>query len=376
MARRAALIAKKQKTVRISRSESYLVNRKYMGDEPEFLGAMTNGEYGLALNWYNCMCDTNDAREYITEYLTKRNRKAEAKLLAKLDNCWVPTTVAWRCRMLDRGYEVPSEGDFLEKELAKALGRVAPAAGEASGDSLAASKRSIQDRMRDRQHDIIGDIEELLDQGDNELNLYDWLKANAIPAGYCQAIVDNYSPWLDELIQAYEGKDEQLKEAYSYLSRKELKDRVVFFNKLIDDAQRYGNVTKKTRAPRKPRTISMDKKLKNLKYQKENNEYKIASINPEKIIGAQELWTFNTKYKIVTVFRAIDRGGLQVKGTSIIGYDEKTSMSKGTGRKPEIVLDKIPKSGKIVLKKLMEELKTDKPLQIRINENTVLMKVN
>ena len=51
-------------------------------------------------------------------------------------------------------------------------------------------------------------------------------------------------------------------------------------------------------------------------------------------------------------------------------------MSKGTGRKPEIVLDKLQKSGKIVLKKLMEELKTDKPLQIRINENTVLMKVN
>jgi len=159
------------------------------------------------------------------------------------------------------------------------------------------------------------------------------------------------------------------------MSRKELKERIMFFNKLIDDAQRYGNVTKKTRAPRKPRTISMDKKLKNLKFQKENNEYKIASINPEKIIGAQELWTFNTKYKIVTVFRAIDRGGLQVKGTSIIGYDEKTSFSKGTGRKPEIVLDKLQNSGKIVLRKLMEELKTDKPLQIRINENTVLMKV-
>jgi hypothetical protein len=375
MARRAAMIAKKVKTNRISRGESYLINVKYMGDEPEFLGAMTNGEYGLALNWYNAMCDNGDARQYITDYLIKRNRKAEAKLLAKLDNCWVPTTVAWRCRMIDRGYEVPSEGGFLEAELAKALGRVARSEEEASVSSLAVSKRSIQDRMRERQSEIIGDIEELLDLGDNELNLYDWLKAKAIPATYCQAIVDYYSPWLDELIQAYEGGDEQLKEAYSHMSRKELKDRVLFFNKLIDDAGRYGNVTKKTRAPRKPRTISMDKKLKNLKYQKENNEFKIASINPEKIIGAQELWTFNTKYKIITVFRAIDRGGLQVKGTSIINYDEKTSMSKGTGRKPEIVLDKLQKSGKIVLKKLMEEMKTDKPLQLRINENTVLMKV-
>lgn len=375
MARRAAMIAKKQKTVRISRSESYLVNRKYMGDEPEFNNETTSSQYGEALNWYNAMCDNGDARQYITDYLIKRNRKAEAKLLAKLDNCWVPTSVAWRCRILDRGYNVPSEGGFLEAELAKALGRVARGDEEPSEGSLAPSKRSIQDRMRDRQGEIIGDIEELLDLGDNELNLYDWLKAKAIPAAYCQAIVDHYTPWLDELIQAYEGGDEQLKEAYSHMSRKQLKDRVVFFGKLIDDAARYGNVTKKTRAPRKPRTISMDKKLKNLKYQKENNEYKIASINPEKIIGAQELWTFNTKYKIITVFRAIDRGGLQVKGTSIINYDEKTSLSKGTGRKPEIVLDKLQNSGKIVLRKLMEELKTDKPLQIRINENTVLMKV-
>ena len=375
MARRPALITKKVKKPRVTHSEAYLINRKYMGDEPEFLGAMTEGEYGLALNWYNCMCDVNDAREYITEYLTKRNRKAEAKLLVKLDNCWVPTTVAWRCRMLDRGYEVPSEGGFLEAELAKALGRVAPAPGELSDGSAGVPKRSIQDRMKERQSEIIGEIEELLDQGNNELNLYDWLKARQIPATYAPAIAAYYAGPLTELIEAYEGKCPQLKEAYAYMTKKQLGERVKFYHSLVTDAEKYAGVAKKTRAPRKPRAVSKEKILKNFKYQKEDNTYKIASINPEKILGAQELWTFNTKYKIVTVFRALDRGGLQVKGTSIIGYDEATSISKGTGRKPELVLDKIQKSGKIILKKMMEELKTDKLLQNRINENTVLMKV-
>ena len=135
-------------------------------------------------------------------------------------------------------------------------------------------------------------------------------------------------------------------------------------------------MTKKTRAPRKPRPVSVEKKLKSFKYQKEDNTFKIASINPEKVIGAQELWTFNTKYKIVTVFRAIDRGGLQVKGTSIIGYDEKNSASKGCGRKPEEILSKLQNGGKIILRKLMDELKTDKPLQYRINENTILVRVS
>jgi hypothetical protein len=369
MARRPGMIQKKVKKPRVSQNTAYLVNLKYMGAEPEFLGAMTVGEYGLALNWYNTMCDTNDAREYITEYLTKRNRKAEAKLIAKLDNCWVPTTVAWRCRLINRGYEVPFENDFLEKELAKAIARV-----KKEDTPRVDSVVSIQDRMRERQSEIIGDIEELLDSGAS-FSLYDWLKAQNIPATYCPAIVEYYAHWMDDLIQAYEGKDEQLKEAYRYLNKKELKDRIIFFNKLIEDAKRYGDVTKKTRAPRKPRAVSMDKKLKHFKCQKEDNTYKIASVNPEKIIGAQELWTFNTKYKIVTVFRALDRGGLQINRSSITGYDETTSFSKSVGRKPEVVLDKLQKGSKIVLRKLMDELKTDKPLQARINENTVLMKV-
>ena len=71
----------------------------------------------------------------------------------------------------------------------------------------------------------------------------------------------------------------------------------------------------------------------------------------------------------------LDRGGLKVNRSSITGYDEKASLSKGCGRKPEMVLDKLQNGGKIVLRKLMDDLKTDKPLQVRLNENTIIMKV-
>ena len=144
---------------------------------------------------------------------------------------------------------------------------------------------------------------------------------------------------------------------------------------MIADAERYGNVAKKTRAPRKPRAVSVETKLKNLKYQKEDNTFKIASVNPEKILGSQELWCFNTKNKVVTVFRALDRGGLQVKGTSIINYDEKTSFTKRTGRKPEEYVKRVLDGGKIVLRKIMDELKGDAALAYRINENTILLKI-
>lgn len=370
MARRQAIIAKTVKKPRVSYSEGYLINRKYMGDEPEFLGAMTEGEYGLALNWYNTMCDTKDAREYIKDYLLANGRKEEAKKLNKVSDTWVPTTAAWICRMLSRGYLLPiSSGSYLENRLKETFSKVS--ADEPKADI---QKASIQDRIREKTHDIIGEVEEMLDSGE-EFSLYDWLKAKAIPANYASFIANYYVSWLSELIEAYEGKDEQLKEAYKHMTKKQLGERIKFMNTLISDAEKYAGVTKKTRAPSKPRPVSKEKLLKKFKYQKEDNTYKIASINPEKIIGAQELWCFNTKNKVLTVFRALDRGGLQVKGTSIVSFDEATSLSKGAGRKPELVLEKIQKSGKIVLKKLMDELKTDKQLQERINENTVLIKV-
>lgn len=373
MARRPALIARKPKKLKFSKNEQYVVNLKYLGDEPQLSDDYSNVDFMKALSWYGSMCTIAEAREYIKDYLTSVNRKKEIALLNRVSDAWVPLSAAWVARIICRGTKVkPESNAFLQNKLKEVFSR-----NDHKEEKVEAPTNvvSIQERMRERQYDIIGEIEQLIDSG-QEFSLYDWLKANEIPAAYCNAIIMHYSPWLQELIEATENNDSQLKEAYSHMSKKLLKERILFFSKLLEDAEKYSNVTKKTRAPRKPRAISIEKRLKYFRYQKEDNNYKIASINPEKIIGAQELWTFNTKYKVVTVFRAIDRGGLQINRSSITNYDEKNSFSKGTGRKPEKTLDSLRNGGKIVLKKLMDGLKTDKPLQFRINENTVLIRVS
>ena len=379
MARRAAMIKKTSKVARTTRSEQFLVNRKYLGDEPVPTKLFSNVEMMAAFNWYNAMCSTDDARSYLKDYLKTQGRNADLKKLSKLSDSWVPVTAAWIARLESRGFTMPATSKkFLEKRLAAALERV----DETGGDSYTASeeaaskapKPSIQARMREKAGDIIAEIEALIDSGE-DFSLYDWLQKNEIPAAYMGAIATHYAPWLDELLEAYEGTDEQLKEAYRGWSKKKLKERILFFNKLIEDTERFGSNIKKVRKPRKPRTVSTEKKLKHLRYQKENNEFKLASVNPEKILGAQELWTFDTKYKILTVFRAIDRGGLQVNRSSITGFDEKNSFSKRTGRKPEAYVEKVLTGGKINLRKVMDELKIGVDLKARINENTILLKV-
>lgn len=371
-ARRPSLNTRtKVKKPRVTRSEAYLVNFKYMGDEPDLKGLLTDSQLGKALNWYNAMTTVAECKEYTRDYLKSVKRDREAKQIMKVSDQMFPSTIGSLSRLMSRGCTLPANSMiFFENKLRESLSRVV----EIEKPEVVVEKVSIQDRMKERASDIIGDIEELIDSG-VEFSLYDHLQKNQIPAMYATKIIDHYRPWLEELCEAHEGKCDQLKEAYKHLTKKQLEARVLFINKLIEDAERYGDVTKKLRAPRKPRAVSAEKKLKNFIYMKESNEYKIASISPDKVLGAQELWTFNTKYKLLTVFRARGPAGLDIKRTTIIGYDETTSMTKRCGRKPEYFVDKVLNGGKIILKKIMDEAKGDAPMAARINEHTILLKV-
>lgn len=371
MARRQ-VIARTKKKIRTTKTETYLINQKYLGDEPSFKNEYTLAEYARALNWYNSMCTISDAREYIETYFKNVGRDKDLKKFKTVSDAWVPITAAWICRLINRGVKISdSSKKYLENKLNETISKHSSSEKK---EEIRVNTISIQDRINEKSNDLIGDIEELIDKGE-EFSLYDWMKGKELPATYAPRIAEYYAPVLQELIEASEGTDPQLKEAYKHYTKKKLNERIVFFNNIIEDAERYADTTKKARAPRKPRTVSVEKKLKNFKYQKEDNNYKIASVNPEKVIGCQELWTFNTKYKILTVLRAIDRGGLQVKGTTIINYDEKSSFSKRAGRKPEVYIDKVLNGGKLVLRKLMDEIKSDAPLSCRINENTILLKI-
>jgi len=372
MARRSAVLVKKtKKGVRISRTETYLVNQKYMGDEPVFTD--DNVDLARAYTWYGYMCSTNEARDFMQEYLKNVNRVKEAKMFAALPDVWIPKTACWIARMLSRGVKIDeTTKKFFEDRLAKALVH-SPVVEKKVEEK--APVISVQRRIAQRGYEIIGDIEQMIDKGE-VTSIYEWMRSQELPALYAPTIVAYYTPILNELLDALAKADPQLVEAYSRMPKKKLEGLILMYSSIIDDANRYGQNTKKARVPRKPRKVSVEKKLKNLKYQKEDGNFKIASINPEKIIGAQELWTFNTKYKTLTVFRAVDRGGLQIKGTSIIGYDEKNSSTKRTGRKPEYFIDKVLNGGKITLRKLMDEMKGDANLAYRINENTILLKVS
>ena len=108
---------------------------------------------------------------------------------------------------------------------------------------------------------------------------------------------------------------------------------------------------------------------------KSNEPLKLVSINPADIIGSKELWIFNTKTRKLGKYIAAEFNDLGVKGTTITGFDEFKSIQK-TVRKPEDKLKEFKAAGKVQLRKFLEDINaTDTKMNGRINEDTVLLKV-
>ena len=130
------------------------------------------------------------------------------------------------------------------------------------------------------------------------------------------------------------------------------------------------------RAPRKKKLVSADKVVFKLKYKKDDKTLGIVSLNPTQIIGAKEVWCFDTKTRKLIRFVADDVvGPLNVKGASIIGLNSAKSISK-TLRKPLDQLAAFKKCGKVQLRTFMDEIGTvGITPNGKINENYIILKI-
>ena len=352
------------------RSHEYMINKKYLGDEPHFTGPLSQSDYISALNWYNYMETTDDARRYIEEYLRANNRRRDIETLRQVSDKWLPVTIGWVCRLHLRGYQLPvSAAQYINTRLEETLRRARPA----QTTVIEFPVKSIRDRMANKATDIIGQIEEMIDTNE-QFSLYQWLQAEKVSPSYCPAIIDKYSVILDEFVEAYSGNDPQLKEGYSYLTRKELKEKIVRYNQFIEDCELHQSNNKKVRKPRKKRAIPIEKKLKSFKYLKEDKDLKIASVNPEKIVGASQVWLYNKTNKVLTCLNAASR--LDIKGTTITGVDDQTSRSKRIGRKTDQVIKTVRDGGKVQLRKLMDTISSaNTKVQTRVGDQTIVLRV-
>jgi hypothetical protein len=243
---------------------------------------------------------------------------------------------------------------------------------------------SIQERVKESAYRMTEELEDALEgfQADPEnfdpkaFKVLNLLKGKEVKAAHARIIKNFYEKDLAELEELASGKgDEQLKEGYSHRSKKQIRNLIAFYQEIMSACDMLAQEAKVNRKPRKTKVVPKDKIVAKLKYMKSNEPLKLVSINPADIIGAKELWVFNTKTRKLGKYIAEEYKDLGVKGTSITGFNEHTSVQK-TVRKPEEKLKEFKAAGKVQLRKFLEDINaTDTKMNGRINEETILLKV-
>lgn len=338
-----------------------------LGPEPYFKATPTDIEMIKTLNWYNYFYGTEDSKKWVIQWL--KSKKVIIDDIAKVPHEKFPLWLGVICRQLSRGSTLSSE--WVEKlnkkvadlELLSHINKTVPI---------------IIEKFDEKRDNLSTHIETLLDQFYNngyklfDHKLLEWIKENNFSKKTTLEVSIKYLELKEEL-DLYDSKSE----GYSRLTEKQYTDYKKFVKSILEAIISYcedktiASQPRKPRKPRKKKEKSPIQLTKNVKYLTEYD--KIKSIDPTVIIGAQSVWFYNTKYKVLTKLES--DGKLSIKGTTIIGFNEKTSEAKRI-RKPTEVLQKVLSGGKIILRKLFSELRTKNVTpKGRLNADTIILRV-
>lgn len=245
---------------------------------------------------------------------------------------------------------------------------------------VAVKAPTIQDRLNEKTSEHLAHFEGLYDEvvagGTVDPKAYDYLVSNTVPQSQIKKFEDLFTARKIELGEALAKTDEQVTEAYRHYKAADYKRHHAFIQSILDALDQYRSVKKATKKARVKRAPNKEKVVSKLKYMKEEKTLKLVSINPVDIIGAQELWAYNTKTRKLYKYIADSlTGPLGIKGTSVTNFDTAKSVGK-TLRKPEEKLKEFAKASKVQLRKFLDEIKaTETQGNGRINSDIVLLKV-
>jgi hypothetical protein len=335
-------------------------------------------------NWYSTEKTRSDSYKYYQQYV-KKNRPTDVKYFAEVEERDVHITYGWMARMLLQGAIVSTDHQkAFDKNLTGLidLGKARLLTKETTVKVAVATttvkRTSIQDAMKEKASEYVGELEGFIDEfvtEDKEFNLYNHLKGNQIPAPYVITVKTWAESKLAEFEEVVDSKDSQIVEGYSNFNKRKLKSMVKMFESFIADCDKYGQFKKANRKPRAVREKPAVAQVKSLKYKLKDDELGLSSARGIDLVGAEQVWLFNTKTRKLAVYTSESTKGMTVKGTTLQNWSPEKSKQK-TLRKPEEQIKDLMASGKVKLRTFLDSIKSkEQAVNGRINIDTIILKI-
>ena len=335
-----------------------------------------------AFSWYNYFYGKKDARDMIVNYLEAHDRKADVRLLKGIPDSAIRLTTGWLCRMSMVGLELhDAEQLKLQTQLREILDSKQTEVAEVVAEEIT-NKPNIQDRLREKVSECNGELDGLFDEFmlsgakmTADFKPVTIMRGLNVAPQMISQILDNWKHKLSEFEAVVEGKDAQLVEAYSHLSKIQMRNVIKFCEAVINDCGAYVQIKKVERKPRKVRAVPPEKRAAKFKIQAEFAELKLKSLPAASLVDKAEAWLYDSKKrKLIHLVADSHTQAFTVKNNSVIGFSTVETVQK-TLRKPAEQLKGIVGAGKPAARKAFKDIKaTETVWNARGTENLIILK--
>lgn len=319
-----------------------------------------------ALNWYNVSRDDKAIKNYAVafvkthypQYLNAVTKTAENEL----------RQIGTLGRLIVRKqYISPEHQELIQKQLVN----IKPDIPTVVVEPTITPKVNVQLHIKEAANKYATAVDEAIDEyiktKSSKFDMKEYLMTNTITGIVAKRIGEIYAPLYDELTSS----DPEIQEGYNF-TRLELRRFAAFIKTVIDCCNQHG-VSARVRKPRVIKTKPASVVTAKVNYLKEFPELKLKSIEPSKLVGAKEIWLYNTVYRKISVIRGADDGTLLIRGTSIYNQDLEKSEVKMI-RNPEDFFGTIKTIGKRALTSGFKSLTTKASLaKGRLNDQSIIL---
>jgi len=243
---------------------------------------------------------------------------------------------------------------------------------------------SIQDRLREAAGRMSEELDYAIDSWITDPDNFDpksfkivsLLRSKGAKAAHARFIKSYFQFGHEELLELASGNaDEQLREAYSNNSRKNVKKLIEFYAGIMSACEQISAEQKVLKKPRAKKVKPAEELVKKLKFKTIDDKLGVVSVPASGIVGAQSAVVYNTKTRKIGIYISKNSEGLNVKGASIVDFTEK-SVQK-TLRKPDAQIKEFKEQNtqKRVETWFNKIKATETKLNGRVNAEVMILKI-
>jgi hypothetical protein len=368
---------------------------KWDGSE-EWPGDQFTGHFRKSMEWYRLESSVKDLKSKLVEWMGINGYdKSDINSIRKTKDKYFNGTMVGVAACLVKGMPEIHEGfnngrdtgAWLRSEIEKVLKDGANDRDEDDEPKTIKTPMpvvTIQDRLKDTAGDMSEEIDYAIDSWITDPDAFDpkafkmtnLLRGKGAKAAHARFIKSYFKRGHEELLELASGNaDEQLREAYGHIARKNIKKLIEFYDSIMIACDQISAEAKVLKKVRTKKVKPAEELVKKIKFKVSDDKLGISSVPPAGIIGAQAIVVYNTKTRKIGIYQSKTSTGLNVKGTSIIDFTEKSFQK--TLRKPDVQIKEFKEQNtqKRVETWFGKIKATETVLNGRMNEEIMLLKV-